>query len=133
MRGTLTAGVAAAVALAGCGGGDSGGGDSGKTTTVPAGKPLAVTAKEYSFNPGSIVVSSGGKGSTTVQIQLKNEGAQAHDLHVERGGDDLGGTPIFGPGQTKSAGVSLTPGTYDIVCTVGDHEALGMKGKLVVK
>ena len=125
MTRALTLGIAAAIGLAGCGG--SGGG--GKSVTAPAGKPIAVTAKEYSFDPKAIVVSGGGP----VRFNLTNGGAQAHDLHVEKGGQDLGGTAIFSPGQTESATIKLTPGTYDFVCTVGDHEQLGMKGKLTVK
>jgi plastocyanin len=117
--------MAAAIGLAGCGGGGGGG---GKAVTVPAGKPVDVTARDYSFSPATIQVTAG-----NVRFNLKNAGAQAHDLHVEKGGQDLGGTSVFGPGSTQGATVKLSPGTYDFVCTVGDHEALGMKGKLVVK
>jgi plastocyanin len=121
---TLTLGIAAAIGLVGCGG--SGGG--GKPVTVPAGKPVAVKAQEYSFDPKTIQVSAG-----KVRFELTNAGVQAHDLHVERDGQDLGGTPIFSGGQSAGATLNLKPGTYDFVCTVGDHEQLGMKGKLVVK
>jgi plastocyanin len=122
----LTAGIALAIGLAGCGGSSGGGG--GKTTTVGAGKPVAVTAREYSFGPDSIEVGAG-----TVRFELKNGGAQAHDLRVEKDGQDIGGTSIFGPGRTESANVKLSPGTYDFICTVGNHADLGMKGKLTVK
>jgi plastocyanin len=117
--------MAAAIGLAGCGGSSGGG---GKSVTVPTGQPVNVTARDYSFDPGTIQVSAG-----KVRFNLKNDGAQAHDLHVEKGGQDLGGTAVFGPGNTQGATVKLSPGTYDFVCTVGDHEQLGMKGKLVVK
>ena len=133
MRRALTLGLWAVAALAGCG--DNGGdGDSGTpSVTVPAGKPLVVTAHEYRFEPSSIELETGSKGPTVVQLRLRNDGAVAHDLHVARGEQDLGGTPIFGPGQTKGGSVSLTPGEYELVCTVGEHEALGMHGKLVVR
>jgi plastocyanin len=120
----LTLGIVGAIALAGCGGGSG----SGKSVTVPAGKPVAVKAQEYSFDPKTIQVSAG-----SVRFELTNAGAQAHDLHVVKGGQDLGGTPIFSGGRTVGATVKLAPGTYDFVCTVGDHEQLGMKGKLTVK
>jgi uncharacterized cupredoxin-like copper-binding protein len=29
--------------------------------------------------------------------------------------------------------VRLTPGTYEMLCTVGDHAELGMRGELEVK
>jgi plastocyanin len=125
MRRTVTLAATAAVALAGCGGGGGG----GKTVTVAGGKPIAVTADEYKFDPANIVVKGGGP----VRIQLRNDGSQAHDLHVERGGNDLGGTPVFSGGQTKTATLMLPAGRYDFVCTVGDHEQLGMKGTLTVK
>ena len=125
MTRAFTATIVAAIALAGCGGSGGGG---GKTTTVAAGKPVAVTAREYSFSPQTIQVNAG-----SVHFDLTNDGAQAHDLHVEKDGQDLGGTPIFSGGRTVSATVKLAPGTYDFICTVGDHEALGMKGKLIVK
>ena len=120
---TLTSGLV--IGLAGCGGSK---GDT-KAVTVPASRLIAVTADEYSFGPGKIVVTGGGP----VRIRLKNAGAQAHDLHVERDGNDLGGTAIFGPDQSQTATLKLPPGTYDFVCTVGDHADLGMKGTLTVR
>jgi plastocyanin len=128
MSRTLTFAIACAFALAGCGGGGSGGG--GKSVTVPASKPIAVTATEYKFDPSTITVTGGGGN---VRFELKNAGAQAHDLHVLKGGADVGGTAVFGPDQTQGATVKLQPGTYDFECTVGDHAQLGMKGKLVVQ
>ena len=128
MRRTLTFSLMCACALAGCGGSGSGGG--GKSVTVPATKPIAVTATEYAFDPGTITVTGGGGD---VRFELKNAGSQAHDLHVLKGGEDVGGTSVFGPDQTQGANVKLQPGTYDFVCTVGNHADLGMKGKLVVK
>ncbi len=126
MRRTVTLAAGVVLALAGCGGDDGG----GKTVTVGKGKQLSVTADEYKFDPENVVVTGGGG---FVRIQLKNDGGQAHDLHVLKGGADLGGTPVFGPGQSKTTTVKLAPGKYDFICTVGDHEQLGMKGTLTVK
>jgi plastocyanin len=126
MSRTLTLAAAVAILLAGCGG-DGGG---GAAVTVPSGKPIVVKADEYKFDPKKIVVTG---GSQPIKIQLSNDGAQAHDLHVEKDGQDLGGTAVFGPGQTQTASVKLAPGKYDFLCTVGDHAALGMKGSLEVK
>lgn len=115
------------MALAGCGGsGGSGGG--GKPVTVAAGKPLAVAATEYRFDPKSVTASAG-----TLRITLHNGGTQAHDLRIQKDGQNLGGTAIFGPNQSQSAHVKLAPGTYEFICSVGDHASLGMKGTLVVK
>jgi plastocyanin len=126
MRRALT--VLATVALAGCGGGDGGGGSA--ATTVPTGGKIAVTAKEYSFSPKTIVAGAGGPHT----LELTNDGAQAHDIQVRnKDGQSFGGTPVFGPNQTKTTILRLSPGEYEFFCSVGDHESLGMKGTLTVK
>ena len=126
----------ASLAVAGCGGSASKNADGGQkrkdTVTVGHNQPIAFGAAEYSFEPKNVIVDSGTTGPSVVRFVVRNNGALAHDLHVERGGQDLGGTPIFGPGGTKSGEVTLTPGTYQFLCTVGDHADLGMKGTLTV-
>jgi plastocyanin len=130
---------ALAVALAlvtGC----SSGGDKKKnegvktkdTVTVGHNQPIAFGASEYKFEPKNVIVNSGTTKATVVRFVLRNNGTQAHDLHIEKDGQDLGGTPIFGPGQTQSGQAKLSPGTYQFICTVGNHADLGMKGTLTV-
>ena len=115
------------LAAAGCGGED--GGKPTRTVTTDVGGTLTVTAHEYSFDPNRIVV--GGAGA--VRIVLRNEGDLAHNIHLERDGEDVGGTPSFAPGDSRSVRLDLRPGTYELLCTVGDHAQLGMKGKLTVR
>ena len=115
------------LAAAGCGGED--GGKPTRTVTTDAGGTLTVTAHEYSFDPNRIVV--GGAGA--VRIVLRNEGDLAHNIHLERDGEDVGGTPSFAPGGSRSVRLDLRPGTYELLCTVGDHAELGMKGELTVR
>jgi plastocyanin len=130
MRRALTLLALGAFGLTGCGGGDDGGGSSGPATTVAKGKPVEVTADEFSFSPSKIVVEGGGP----VEITLTNDGATAHDLRVEKDGSDVGGTPVFqGGGESKTATVDLEPGTYEFICSVPGHEAQGMRGTLEVK
>jgi plastocyanin len=127
--------VALAV-VAGCGGGGDkkgGGGQKTKdTVTVGHNQPIAFGAREYSFEPKNVIVNSGTSQPSVVRFVLRNNGSLAHDLHVEKDGQDLGGTPIFGPGATQSGQATLGPGKYEFLCTVGDHAALGMKGTLTV-
>ena len=78
-RSALT--LAALVLLAaGCGGNDRPGG----TVTAPAGGSVRVTAKEYSFDPSTIVVQGGG----TLRLTLDNKGTLAHNIKVEKDGRD---------------------------------------------
>jgi plastocyanin len=128
---TAIALVPAAVGLAACGGGDNkDGGGSAPAVTVSKGQPVHVKGFEYRFEPGSVVVQGGG-GPVTVEFE--NAGTLAHNLRIEQGGQDLGGTPTFTRGETKTATVDLQPGTYELICTLGNHAAEGMTGTLTVK
>jgi plastocyanin len=110
---------------AGCGGDDR----PGRTVTVQAGAKLTVVGKEYSFDPSTIVVD----GAGTLTLTLRNEGSLAHNLKLFKGGEDVGGTPTFPGGRSESARVKLSRGDYEMICTVGDHEELGMIGTLRVR
>ena len=49
-----------------------------------------------------------------------------------RGDEELGGTPSF-PAASESTRLNLEHGSYEMVCTVGDHAELGMTGTLEVE
>jgi plastocyanin len=123
----LVAPFALLALLAGCGGDDDGSG--GRTVTTAPGATVTVDAHEYSFDPDRLVLERPGG----VTIRLRNEGDLAHNLRVLRDGDDVGGTPSFPSGGTRTAKLRLAPGRYEYVCTVGDHAELGMTGELEVK
>lgn len=110
--------------VAGCGGDD----EPGRTVTAPANSKLRVIADEYSFDPPAIVL----KGAGTLTVTLRNEGSLAHNLRVFRGDEEIGGTPTFPGGRSESARLNLEHGSYEMICTVGDHAELGMKGTLRV-
>jgi plastocyanin len=114
------------VLAAGCGDESD---EPGRTVTVESGKAVHVVADEYSFDPGTIVQTGGGK----LEIELENAGSLAHNMRVLDGATEIGGTPTFSGGQTRSGTVNVEPGEYKLECTVGDHAELGMTGKLVVK
>lgn len=135
MRKTPPGLLVALVAFSGCGGDDKGKGDGGQkkdTVSVGHNQPIAFGADEYAFEPKNVVVNSGTTAPSVVRFVLRNNGSLAHDLHVEKDGQDLGGTPIFAPGKTQSGQATLAPGTYQFICTVGDHAQLGMMGTLTV-
>jgi plastocyanin len=111
--------------VAGCGGDD----DSGRTVTASANSKLRVIADEYSFDPSTIVL----KGAGTLTLTLRNEGSLAHNLKVFRGDEEIDGTPTLPAGQSESTRLNLEHGSYRMVCTVGDHEQLGMRGTVQVR
>ena len=115
------------LAAAGCGGDDEGAPT--RTATADAGGTLKVSAREYSFDPNRVVV----RGAGELRIVLHNDGSLAHNIHLERDGRDLGGTPSDTSNSTRSVRLRLRPGTYELLCTVGDHAELGMTGKLEVR
>jgi plastocyanin len=116
--------AALALVVAGCGGDD----EQGKTVTAPASGAVRVVAKEYSFDPAAIVM----RGPGTLRVTLANEGSLAHNLRLTKDGEELGGTPSFPAGESRSARLRVEPGSYEFVCTVGDHAELGMRGTLKV-
>ena len=114
--------------LAGCGDDD---GQSGRTETFPAEEGrVRVVGREYSFDPSTVVVAG---GPAQINVALDNRGSLAHNLKLFRGGREVGGTPTFPGGETRAGWIKLELGSYRMVCTVGDHEDLGMVGTLEVK
>jgi plastocyanin len=120
--------VACVALITGCGDeGDDG--SEGPGTTVPAGKELRVTGDEYSFAPARVTVTGPGR----VKVTLRNAGSLAHNLKLIRDGREVGGTPTFQGGETRSGSAPLERGSYEMVCTVGNHADLGMVGQLEVR
>ena len=118
--------IALLASLGGCGDDDD---KPGRTVTAQSGETVDVAADEYEFDPETIVLKGGGE----LRVALKNDGVLAHNLRVIQNGDDLGGTPTFTGGKTREGIVNVEPGTYELICTVGNHADLGMVGKLQVK
>ena len=70
-----------------------------------------------------------------VKFNVKNYGEDVHDLVVL----SPHGRAIGSTGEIRSGGQAVLlvrvskPGTYRLICTQGDHEARGMKTRLVVR
>jgi plastocyanin len=124
---TCIAAIAIAASIAACGGDKK---DKAKATTFAKGQTVAVSGHEYKFDPGNVVVTGGGGA---IKFDFKNEGSTAHNLKIEQDGQDVAGTDTFQGGKSESFTANLKPGTYTMICTVGDHANLGMKGTLTVK
>jgi plastocyanin len=115
------------IAFAACGGNDED--KDARSVSVRPNSTLRVVAKEYSFDPARVEVS----GAGPLTIRLRNAGSLAHNLKLTQSGEAIGGTPTFPGGETRSGRVNLRVGSYEMICTVGDHAELGMRGELEVK
>ena len=103
-----------------------------RTETVRPGANVAMEADEYRFDPGRLVVRAGGRPAR-LRIELSNVGSLAHNIHVRDGDRDIASTRSFKSGEERSVTVELGPGSYRYLCTVADHEELGMVGELEVR
>ncbi len=108
-----------ALALVGCGGGDTG----------PAGVTLTVDGTEFSFDPEQVTVESG----QAATVNFTNSGSLEHNWVVV-GADDPINTGLVGAGSEGSVTFTIDePGEYTIVCDVPGHREAGMEGTLIVE
>lgn len=66
-----------------------------------------------------------------IEILFTNKSSLQHNVRIESGETELGGTKKITKGTTK-AYVTLKKGTYNFYCSVPGHEDAGMHGKLIV-
>lgn len=97
---------------------------------------VQVRLTEYKLTPRRIIVNAG-----QMSLFAQNDGTLTHNLVVEEEKTEIGEeavrygrTPTLHPGElgTEVKPFRLKPGTYRLLCTVGNHENLGMYGELVV-
>lgn len=90
---------------------------------------FTVSLVDYKLVPSVLTASAG-----EIVLCAKNDGRAPHDLAVR---DDsakvLGRTKVLGPAEQDRFSLELSAGSFDIFCTQGGHESLGMKGKLTVE
>jgi plastocyanin len=69
-----------------------------------------------------------------VKFNVRNLGEDVHDFVVRRAGRRVGGLQtVIKPGASATLRLTLTrPGTYQLVCTIADHQARGMHARLRV-
>lgn len=88
---------------------------------------VTIEANEFAFNSPTITVNAGQK----VKLTLKNTGNMRHDWVVE--GQNIATDVISGGSETVLEFTAPAAGEYVTFCSVGDHRARGMVGKLIVK
>ena len=94
---------------------------------------LLVYAQEWSLWPSRPSVKAG-----TVIVQLWNRGQDSHDLRVRRlsHGAMVGRTQadaITQSGKLSQATWRLSPGTYELYCSMPGHLKKGMHTRIAVK
>lgn len=127
-------GIAAALALAGCGssggstasaGSSAAGGSSaghGNATTV------AVKATEYAFSLPTTSFSPG-----TYAFTMTDDGHASHAMEIQGPGIAASRSSIVGPGGTATLTVTLKSGSYTLFCPVPGHRQAGMQTTLTVR
>ena len=114
--------AAAALALAGCGGGSS-----HKTASSP-GATLAIAADPggaLKFTKSSLTAKAG-----KVTIDFTNRSKIPHGVVITGNGVDAKTKVVTG--GSSSATTTLKPGTYTFYCPVPGHRAAGMQGTIKV-
>jgi plastocyanin len=130
--------AAATVALAACG--DDKKDDS---TSTPAAAPPAATTPAASGGT-TLTVAADPSGALAydqksltakagdITIDFTNDSQVPHNVTIEQGEDEAGATDTISKSKTSKA-FTLKAGTYSFYCSVGNHEAAGMKGTLTVQ
>jgi plastocyanin len=96
---------------------------------VPPPTPIGIGEREFKIAVYRPRVRPG-----ALKFTIRNLGEDAHDLVVRQGGRRVGGLKAaVKPGATATLRLTLRrPGRYQLVCTVADHEARGMRATLRV-
>ena len=109
-----------AVALAGCGGSEP-------VARARDGN-VRIVLDDFSIRPQTVRGRDG-----PLSFDIVNRGRAGHNFRLRRGaGEPLKVTTLL-PGDTETASADLRRGDYRMVCTVANHEELGMYGTLVLR
>jgi plastocyanin len=119
-RKPLPAALLACLLLAGCGGGEE--------PVQVREASVAIALDDFSLTPQDLRARPG-----RVRFTVTNEGRLPHNFRLRRGDREPLQITTLLPGRSGSASATLRRGQYAMVCTVGNHEELGMRGTLVVR
>jgi len=116
----LTAAALVIAALAGCG-------SSEPVAQVDDGR-IAIELDDFLIRPQNVRAKAG-----EVTFEVSNRGRLGHNFRLRTAGGEPVAIPTLLPGRSDSASVTLSRGSYKMLCTVANHEQLGMTGRLVVR
>jgi uncharacterized cupredoxin-like copper-binding protein len=94
------------------------------TTATPAATKVPVSETEFKITLASTNFKAG-----EITFEAKNDGKIPHDLAIKGTSDK---TKLIPPGGSAELKVTLTPGKYELYCTVPGHEAAGMRLNITV-
>jgi uncharacterized cupredoxin-like copper-binding protein len=137
----------AALGVAGCGGDDDSSTDTAATTTETTDTTTTDEGTTGASGGGAAVIKvaadpggdlafvqkslTGKPGKNT--IEFTNEASIPHDVKIEEGGKEIGGTEVVTGGKAEAT-VQLDAGEpYTFYCSVPGHRQAGMEGDLTVK
>ncbi len=102
--------------------------ESGGKAAGPGGTlEVVANESELAYEETSLETEAG-----EVEIDFNNPSAIGHDVKIEKGGEEVGGTEVIMQ-EEESATVELEPGDYVFFCSVPGHREAGMEGPLTVK
>jgi iron uptake system component EfeO len=129
LGGVLTAALAACTSAASPSTGASSGASTGAggAASPNATGRVDVGAKEFAFDPSTIVVKAG-----SVTFHVKNSGVAEHEFEIFQGDKVIDEIEGIVPGLEKELKVDLAAGAYTFVCKLPGHAEAGMKGTLTV-
>lgn len=90
-------------------------------------KEFTVTGSSNKFSPASLTVKKG----DTVRITFKSSGNALHDFMIDE--FDVATSQLGDEEEEEVEFVANKTGTFDYYCSVSNHRAMGMVGKLVVQ
>lgn len=89
-------------------------------------KEFTVVGSNFKFSPSTMTVKKG----DTVRVNFKSQGP-LHNLIID--GFDVATSELGEDEEEEVEFVADKSGTFDYYCSVGNHRAMGMVGKLVVQ
>jgi plastocyanin len=100
------------------------------STATSGGATLALAADpsgQLAYDKTSLTAKAG-----QVTIDFANKSQVPHNVTIEQGKTEAGATDTIQGSKTSKA-FTLKKGSYTFYCSVGNHEAAGMKGTLTVQ
>jgi plastocyanin len=108
------------VAMAGCG--------SREPATQARDGRVAITLDDFLIRPQNVRTEPG-----RVTFEVDNGGRLGHNFRLRSDEGEPLAIPTLLPGRSGSKSVTLSRGSYKMLCTVANHEQLGMTGRIVVR